>query len=291
MFGGILEVTKESEELYVFHIPTSTWKMIDYFQGPLNLDQYFKESPNVKSRAVHSNKNIMQETAQQQASLGKLDNIPERNEHDILNKSVDLPAGAQSNNDLLGSARRKPAKRHAPSVQRMGGTSYSKRGLLADQSLKPKNTFGIIPTLTTEMKEQHRVDQMRKLKNLRNKEEESETFVNTKRITESPTSMKMKNTFLLQNSNPSFDNYAAQMKKRKMANTMPAGSSLKESPGLPNGEASQNTMKNKSAIPQARDGHVACNFEGKLVIFGGDRHHMPFNDLFMIDLDDYFGAK
>lgn len=29
MFGGILEITKESEDLYAFHIPSSTWKLID----------------------------------------------------------------------------------------------------------------------------------------------------------------------------------------------------------------------------------------------------------------------
>ena len=47
-------------------------------------------------------------------------------------------------------------------------------------------------------------------------------------------------------------------------------------------------MKIKKSNPQARDGHTAVIYEGKLIIFGGDRHHMPFNDLFIIDLDDFF---
>lgn len=34
---------------------------------------------------------------------------------------------------------------------------------------------------------------------------------------ESPTSMKLKNTFILRHNNPSFDAYAAQMKKRNAA--------------------------------------------------------------------------
>ena len=29
-------------------------------------------------------------------------------------------------------------------------------------------------------------------------------------------------------------------------------------------------------------------YDGKMLIFGGDRHHMPFNDLFLLDLDDFF---
>ena len=59
---------------------------------------------------------------------------------------------------------------------------------------------------------------------MRNKDEDADRFLqNNKRgIDESPTSMKMKNTFLLQHNNPSFDNYAAMMKKRKMGQTLPS---------------------------------------------------------------------
>jgi hypothetical protein len=34
LYGGILEITKESEDMYIFHLSTSTWKMIDVNQGP-----------------------------------------------------------------------------------------------------------------------------------------------------------------------------------------------------------------------------------------------------------------
>ncbi len=37
--------------------------------------------------------------------------------------------------------------------------------------------------------------------------------------------------------------------------------------------------------PTARDGHSAnVDSKGYMYIFGGDRHHMPFNDLYMISL-------
>ena len=56
-----------------------------------------------------------------------------------------------------------------------------------------------------------------------------------KGLTESPTSMKMMNTFLLKNNNPSFDNYAMQMTKKRFGNI--AGSSFKRSKDdLSNGE-------------------------------------------------------
>jgi hypothetical protein len=41
-------------------------------------------------------------------------------------------------------------------------------------------------------------------------------------------------------------------------------------------------MYNK--FPQSRDGHTGMVFNGLLVVFGGDRHHMPFNDTFIFDL-------
>ena len=89
--------------------------------------------------------------------------------------------------------------------------------------MSTKNTFGIIPTLTAEMKQTHRNDYIKRLKMMRSKDEDADRFLNNnkKGIDESPTSMKMKNTFILVNNNPSFDNYAAMMKKRKMGQTVP----------------------------------------------------------------------
>lgn len=138
---------------------------------------------------------------------------------------------------------------------------------------------------------------------MRNKDEDADRFLqNNKRgIDESPTSMKMKNTFLLQHNNPSFDNYAAMMKKRKMAQTLPAQfgknnasvTKLGDVSGEPNSAVlneieSEMCLKINKINPQARDGHACILYDNKMVIFGGDRHHMPFNDLFLLDLQDFF---
>ena len=39
--------------------------------------------------------------------------------------------------------------------------------------------------------------------------------------------------------------------------------------------------------PTARDGHAAIVYFGCLWIFGGDRHHMPFNDLQILPLAQF----
>jgi hypothetical protein len=41
----------------------------------------------------------------------------------------------------------------------------------------------------------------------------------------------------------------------------------------------------KDRKPAPRDGHTAViDTNGNMYVFGGDRHHMPFNDLFLIKL-------
>ena len=45
-----------------------------------------------------------------------------------------------------------------------------------------------------------------------------------------------------------------------------------------------NYGKNKGKRPAARDGHTGIVFGKFLIIFGGDRHHMPFNDSFALDV-------
>ena len=53
-------------------------------------------------------------------------------------------------------------------------------------------------------------------------------------------------------------------------------------------EDNEGTLFINKKNPSARDGHCATILDGKLIIFGGDRHHMPFNDLFMLDIEDFF---
>ncbi len=47
----------------------------------------------------------------------------------------------------------------------------------------------------------------------------------------------------------------------------------------------------KGKRPAARDGHSAVLHDGNLIIFGGDRHHMPYNDLFIFDVTTEFTIR
>ena len=44
--------------------------------------------------------------------------------------------------------------------------------------------------------------------------------------------------------------------------------------------------------PAARDGHgCVMTPDGLMILFGGDRHHMPFNDMFALDLPSEFDRQ
>lgn len=105
----------------------------------------------------------------------------------------------------------------------------------------------------------------------------------------SPTSVTMQTSFIIKNADESFDAYHQQMKKRKLgAHTEGLGQSMTM------GGATQGSMGNQGGdisygvvpvSPSARDGHSAeVSADGALLVFGGDRHLMPFNDLYMMQL-------
>lgn len=101
----------------------------------------------------------------------------------------------------------------------------------------------------------------------------------------SPTSMRMKNSYITRHIKL---NYESSFKNLKYPNT----------PTLSNGGPTMSALnfvdEEKSKIfiersrPSARDGHTANLIETAdssqiLVVFGGDRNNVPFNDLYLLN--------
>lgn len=106
----------------------------------------------------------------------------------------------------------------------------------------------------------------------------------------------MKNAFIIKNADASFDHYYHMMKKRKSPHGSPsklATGNIQFAPhhtshtGHPS-QAGRDDLGSRVRIisdkqPPGRDGHSSYLHEGKWFIFGGDRHHMPFNDTYVLD--------
>lgn len=99
---------------------------------------------------------------------------------------------------------------------------------------------------------------------------------------ESPTSITMKNSFLIKNADPSFEKCYAQIRKRAI--------DRERSGNSPSGY-DETLTKTAGKRPPARDGHTGIVIGDNFFVFGGDRHHMPFNDFHMLDLSSEFSSN
>lgn len=115
-----------------------------------------------------------------------------------------------------------------------------------------------------------------------------------------PTSVTLINSFLIKNAGPTFDNYHKNMATKKktggsyaLAGNSPTQASFTmngtgNSPNNPGGVNSKNIYGKVSARPAARDGHSGIIFNGRFIVFGGDRHQCPFNDLHFLSIEQEF---
>jgi len=87
----------------------------------------------------------------------------------------------------------------------------------------------------------------------------------------------MKNSFLIKNADPSFDKCYAQIKKRTMEKTSV--------------DMDFTQTKQAGKRPPARDGHTGIVYGSNFFVFGGDRHHMPFNDFHVLNVQGEFESK
>jgi len=141
----------------------------------------------------------------------------------------------------------------------------------------------------------------------------------------------MKNSYIIKHEDPSFEKAHARLKKREQSlnpkggqsrsrpgskisskNMMNHGkniisidrlegkhsSTVVQAKTLGNASKSShykgddsNQTKTPGHRPPARDGHTGLVIGSVLFVFGGDRHHMPFNDLHILDLLSEFEEK
>ena len=73
-----------------------------------------------------------------------------------------------------------------------------------------------------------------------------------------------------------------------MGGSMAAGMSMGRyqdgSPMMRKAQGDTQIFHVKGKRPAARDGHTGVIFQDHLIVFGGDRHHMPFNDSYVFNI-------
>jgi hypothetical protein len=107
----------------------------------------------------------------------------------------------------------------------------------------------------------------------------------------------MQNSYLIKNHGASgFDKYYNMMRRRRadvnVASPGGAGVSYLGGDQSPDKQRMPSPSKNiRGKKPAARDGHTGLMYRNHLMVFGGDRHHVPFNDTYMFDIGAELEAK
>lgn len=115
----------------------------------------------------------------------------------------------------------------------------------------------------------------------------------------------MKSSLIIQSSEINFETYYKKMIKRKIAHALSSSMNSANNQGSPTASGGRFASSGgtqeiasprgtllfvKGKRPPARDGHTVAVHNGSFIVFGGDRHQMPFNDLFVLDLETEFNT-
>ena len=120
----------------------------------------------------------------------------------------------------------------------------------------------------------HLLKSIPKQKKKHTEKNKGDDFEQARNEIQTPITDQLRNTFVIKNQNEGFDKYYTQMKKRK-------GDSMKNKSNF---MGMFNQCLKPCDRPTARDGHSCDVYKDRVYIFGGDRHHMPYNDTYSLDL-------
>lgn len=219
LFGGIVDITKEINEIDQFDLGAKKWNSID--------DQSEQRKHSVTASPHPGPKREkMNETAPVRGAQNDLSNATLR--RDAGNKSMKK---LRKKEDIINSDEKDQNFHLLKDIPK-----YNKK--------KAKESFN-----------QGDFDQ------------------NNARL-KTPISSNLENTFIIKNDNDRFDHYYVHMRRKK-------GDTFKNSAAF---AGLFNQCLKPCDRPTARDGHTIGVYKDRLYVFGGDRHHMPYNDTFSIEL-------
>jgi len=247
IYGGINEDDDSLGDLWEFNLTTNTWTKIEFTIGENNPDVRYGHSMVCKDSKIY-------------IFGGTVGKSIERNEFwkfDIPTKTWEKIHGVHRPEDPLERETPNSAVRNRRNPSK--GDMSNKNNLSKDftgKSFIKKSTFGLIKSES--MGKLHNKKQLGESMILTKHEELGKSPV---REPMSPVSTSMSNSIVLR----SFT------KK-----------SLKD---FYKGPAQKEEGEIEAKVPCARDGHSAVFYNGRMIIFGGDRHKMSFSDLYYFSIN------
>jgi hypothetical protein len=264
VFGGILDVTKELDDMMIFDIEKKRWSTL--FDSIHNVQQIGDSSAPLNNESggggpSDTSPSRLTNTMPASSALNQTAKSPMRTGKNL---EFDTPIGGSPKNSTMMSRLNTTGKKSGKSSRR---SSPARKGGLTINTNSAHHQHGGekgVPHISLE----------------------------------SPTSIQMKNSLIIQSSDSNFEHLYKQMVKRKIALAVTSSFTGKQHPLVSGGGGLSEVTSPRGDLlfvkgrrPHARDGHSALVYEGNLIIFGGDRHHMPYNDLFIFDIITEFTIR
>lgn len=297
IFGGIQDITHEKDDLLFFNFTTNQWTVLE------------GEHDHVKAATIRNNEKANESGKLDRSNRGKsLTESPNKTRSSQFKdtKGFEGSPYKRGNTRIYGSPSKRgntrgfePSQspsRRAESPESNGNelspNRYNKLGsnnsfMISQNELRNTGSPSSKPYqgLTKENEEKKRKLFLIKKQNFLKEFEVTDPSEASMLTLKSPTTEAMKNSIIALTYKGPTDNDTANSesqsplrgkKKSTLFSELMAESFISNTPSL-NGKV--NGRK-----PCARDGHTSVSFGSKMLIFGGDRHKMSFNDLYMLNM-------
>ncbi|EGR29299.1 kelch motif family protein, putative [Ichthyophthirius multifiliis] len=249
IFGGIHDITHEKNDLYVFAPHNKQWHIID--DDISHIQKREDENNNTSCMPFQDNaKNL---SADQTLNTSKL-NYEEN--HNLLNKQQHSSNKQLKNYSFMGCT---PIfKKNYKSILKGNDTNIIIKEV--------HNTSKNINQMKENRKKKFQIKKRNLLQEFELNETEKLTFRNN-----SPTTETMKNSIVSVGNPIGKNKNSLKIQDQSKTNIQQQF------------DFKQNKVMGRR--PCARDGHSAIICDNQCFIFGGDRHLMAYNDIYIVDLD------
>mmetsp|Transcript_1266 Transcript_1266/g.2291 ORF Transcript_1266/g.2291 Transcript_1266/m.2291 type:complete len:474 (-) Transcript_1266:82-1503(-) len=271
IFGGQDDENNKLNDLWVLDLTTEEYQLVDLPAGSYNPPARSGHSANIYNGKMYIFGGILELTKE----------LNEMLIFDFNTMQFSVIGGTSSNEDLFGQpSHAKTREDDSPGLKK--GNTATKQNTYGSPSKTGKSPS----KLTAKARRAGKSPTKKVTKEEENKAKKESGLA-------SPTSVSMQNSFIIKNADESFDAYYTQMRKRKlggggMHNT--GNETLAHSATIGGPSPGMKQESHFGVVPgiqpAARDGHSTdISDSGFMFVFGGDRHHMPFNDLYLMKLD------
>ena len=276
VFGGIQDITHEKDDLLFFEFATNNWKTLDTEYDHSKVSSFRNDKspePPIKSEKHVRQKSLADSPTKRQTSR-------------LNSRFLDPSSPTKQNYSPTMSAKDTGMNKHS---RLQTNTSFG----VSQSEFRTSGSPGGRPYqgLSKENEEKKKKLFMARKQNFLKEFEVTNPEDISNLILKSPTTEAMKNSIIA-------INYKGTTENETSVSLSPTKLKKKATTSNFNNLLGDNSIRVKIPVngkltgrkPCARDGHSACVYADKMIVFGGDRHKMSFNDIYSLNMSQILNS-